>query len=124
MYHRRFWHIVSGRLFAEYYQCCSSAKGVYNPKAFIHHAASLRQGSPHCARFLIAASRRSLGRVAVPVWLTILSDQLPVLGLVGIYPTNYLIGREPFSNCRSFTLYLTVQRLLGIIPAFAGLSPC
>ncbi len=28
------------------------------------------------------------------MWLTILSDQLPVVGLVGHYPTNYLIGRE------------------------------
>ena len=27
------------------------------------------------------------------MWLIILSDQLPVLGLVGFYPTNYLMGR-------------------------------
>ena len=27
------------------------------------------------------------------MWLIILSDQLPVLGLVGLYPTNYLMGR-------------------------------
>ncbi len=42
-----------------------------------------------------AASRRSLGRVSVPVWLIILSDQLPVTALVGHYPTNKLMGREP-----------------------------
>ncbi len=35
-----------------------------------------------------AASRRSLGRVSVPVWLIVLSDQLPVDALVGRYPTN------------------------------------
>ncbi len=35
-----------------------------------------------------AASRRSLDRVSVPVWLFILSDQLPVFALVGLYPTN------------------------------------
>ena len=29
------------------------------------------------------------------MWLDILSDQLPVIGLVGRYPTNYLIGRKP-----------------------------
>jgi hypothetical protein len=29
------------------------------------------------------------------MWLAILSDQLPVIGLVGHYPANYLIGREP-----------------------------
>ena len=73
----------------------SHAKGVYNPKAFLPHAASLCQGCPHCTRFLIAAPRRSLGRISVPVRLTILSDQLPVVALVGRYPTNKLIGRKP-----------------------------
>jgi hypothetical protein len=68
---------------------------LYNPKAFITHAASLRQAFAHCARFPTAASRRSLDRVSVPVWLIILSDQLPVFGLVGRYPTNYLMGRRP-----------------------------
>jgi hypothetical protein len=29
------------------------------------------------------------------MWLAILSDQLPVVALVGRYPTNKLIGREP-----------------------------
>jgi hypothetical protein len=28
------------------------------------------------------------------VWLIILSDQLPITGLVGFYPANYLIGRR------------------------------
>jgi hypothetical protein len=68
--------------------------GLYNPKAFITHAASLRQTFVHCARFPTAASRRSLDRVSVPVWLIILSDQLPVYGLVGCYPANYLMGRR------------------------------
>ncbi len=71
----------------------SPAKGLYDPKAFITHAASLDQGCPHCPRFPTAASRRSLGRVSVPVWLIILSDQLEIAGLVGLYPTNYLISR-------------------------------
>ena len=70
---------------------------VYNPKAVIPHAASLRQPFGHCARFPTAASRRSLGRVSVPVWLAILSDQLRIDGLVGRYPTNYLIRRGPLS---------------------------
>ena len=72
----------------------SLLKAVYNPKAVIPHAASLHQAFAHCARFPTAASRRSLGRVSVPVWLIILSDQLPVDALVGHYPTNKLIGRE------------------------------
>jgi hypothetical protein len=28
-------------------------------------------------------------------WLIILSDQLPIAGLVGRYLTNYLMGRRP-----------------------------
>ena len=66
-------------------------KELYNPKAFFIHAALLDQGFPHCPIFPTAASRRSLGRVSVPVWLIILSDQLQIIGLVGLYPTNYLI---------------------------------
>jgi hypothetical protein len=70
------------------YTSSSLSTELYNPKAFIAHAASLRQGFPHCARFPTAASRRSLDRVSVPVWLFILSDQLPVLALVVHYTTN------------------------------------
>ncbi len=66
----------------------SLATEVYNPKAFIPHAASLRQAFAHCAIFPTAASRRSLGRVSVPMWLIILSDQLPVVALVSHYLTN------------------------------------
>ena len=66
----------------------SLLKAVYNPKAFFPHAALLRQAFAHCARFPTAASRRSLGRVSVPVWLIVLSDQLPVEALVGRYSTN------------------------------------
>ncbi len=67
---------------------------LYNPEAFFTHAALLRQGFPHCAIFPTAASRRSLGRVSVPVWLIILSDQLTIEALVGHYPTNKLMVRE------------------------------
>ena len=56
-------------------------KAVYNPKAFVLHAASHHQTFVHCERFSTAASRRSLGSVSVPVWLIILSDQLPVKSL-------------------------------------------
>ena len=76
----------------------SLPKGVYNPKTFIPHAASLRQAFAHCAIFLTAASRRSLARVAVPVWLIVLSDQLPVEALVSHYLTNKLIGHEPIQE--------------------------
>ena len=64
---------------------------LYNPKAVITHAALLRQAFAHCGRFPTAASRRSLDRVSVPVWLVILSDQLGIVALVSRYPTNKLI---------------------------------
>ena len=67
---------------------------VYNPKTFFLHAALLRQGCPHCARFPTAASRRSLGRVSVPMWPFNLSVRLLIADLVGRYLTNYLIRRE------------------------------
>ncbi len=66
----------------------SPSTGVYDPKAFILHAASLRQAFAHCAIFLTAASRRSLDRVSVPVWPVTLSGRLPIVALVGRYPTN------------------------------------
>ena len=75
-----------GRLFAA--GPSSLPTVVYNPKAVIPHAASLRQAFAHCARFPTAASRRSLGRVSVPMWLIILSDQLPVVALVSHDLTN------------------------------------
>ena len=79
----------------EYYPQDSSSHltGVYNPKAFILHAASLGQGFPHCPKFPTAASRRSLGRVSVPMWPFTLSGRLPIVALVSHYLTNKLIGR-------------------------------
>ena len=72
--------------------CISSQlKVLYDPKAFITHAVLLDQAFAHCPKFPTAASRRSLGRVSVPVWLIILSDQLQIVALVGLYPTNKLI---------------------------------
>jgi len=67
---------------------------LYNPKAFFTHAACLDQGCPHCPIFPTAASRRSLGRVSVPVWLIVLSDQLEIVVLVSHYLTNKLISRR------------------------------
>jgi len=87
-YYRGCWHVVSQDLFLEYRHFSSPRKGVYNPKAFIPHAALLRQAFAHCAKFLAAASRRSQGRVSVPVWLVVLLDQLLIIALVGHYPAN------------------------------------
>ena len=65
----------------------SPLKVLYNQKAFFTHAAWLDQGCPHCPIFPTAASRRSPDRVSVPVWLIILSDQLQIVAMVGLYPT-------------------------------------
>ncbi len=96
MYYRGCWHVVSRCFFLRYRHqsrvltvtISFRPKELYNPKAFFTHAAWLDQGCPHCPKFPTAASRRSLGRVSVPVWLIILSDQLPIVALVGLYPTN------------------------------------
>ena len=106
--------------------CSSPRTGVYDPKTFFLHAALLGQGFPHCPIFPTAASRRSLGRVSVPMWPITLSGRLPIVDLVGRYLTNYLIGREP-------TPYritpLTPKRChsvvsCGIRTPFGILSPC
>ncbi len=94
--YRGCWHVISRGLFpgsrhlsgitSRHYS--PPGKELYNLPAFIVHAASLRQGCPHCGRFLAAASRRSLGRVSVPVWPITLSGRLLIVALVGHYPTN------------------------------------
>ncbi len=88
MCYRGCWHIVSRGLFLEYRHYSSPRKGVYDPKAVFPHAVSLCQAFAHCTKFLAAASRGSLGRVSIPVWLIILLDQLSIIALVGRYLTN------------------------------------
>ncbi len=100
-YYRGCWHGVSRSFLCRYRQTkrllivllSSLLTELYDPKAFIAHAASHCHPFGHCKRFSTAASRRSLDSVSVPVWLTVLSDQLPVIALVGFYLTNKLIGR-------------------------------
>ena len=98
---------------------------LYIPKYFFTHAASLHQSFLHCAIFPTAASRRSLGRVSVPMWPSALSGRLPIVALVGSYLTNRLIGRGsilyliahfPSESCGS-------DDLRGLISRFQLLSP-
>ena len=93
-YYRGCWHVVSRGLLLSYRHYSSLRTEVYNPKTVFLHAALLHQGFPHCAIFPTAASRRSLGRVSVPMWPFNLSVRLLIVDLVGRYPTNYLIRRE------------------------------
>ena len=103
-YYRGCWHVVSRCLFERYThpKACSRSKAVYNPKAVIPHAASLHQACAHCAIFPTAASRRSLGRISVPMCPYTLSGRIPVAALVGHYPTNKLIGRRLIPHRKSF----------------------
>jgi hypothetical protein len=104
---------------------CSHLTGVYNPKTFILHAASLHQAFAHCERFSTAATRRCLDRVSVPVWLVVLSDQLPVVALVSRYLTNKLIGRGPIPERLAALITRKCLPVItcGINPSFPGLSP-
>ena len=75
---------------------------LYNPKAFIAHAASLGQACAHCRRSSTAATRRCLASVSVPVARVVLSHPLAIFALVGRYPANKLIAREPLPRRNSF----------------------
>ncbi len=94
--YRGCWHVIGRGLFLPYRHptgiaSCgysSDRKGLYNLPAFFTHAASLCQTFVHCRRFLAAASRRSLGRISVPVWPFTLSGRLLIVALVGLHPTN------------------------------------
>ena len=71
---------------------------LYTPQSFFNHAALLRQAFAHCAKFPTAASRRSLGRISVPMLLIVLSNQLLIIALVSNYLTNKLIRRRPIQK--------------------------
>ena len=98
---------------------------VYNPKTVILHAALLHQACAHCAISLTAASRRSLGRVSVPMWPFNLSVRLLIVDLVGRYPANYLIRRESIFQRIAPLISLPCDKnmLCGISVRFQTLSP-
>ena len=77
----------------------------------------------HCRRFLAAATRRCLGRLAVPVWLIVLTDQLPVTGLVRPYRTNHLMGRTPLRARLTAFLHPSGRSVRGISTPFGALFP-
>ena len=113
----------------------SRLTGVYDPKIFILHAALRRQACAHCEQFPTAASRRSLGRVSVPVWPSALSGRLPIVALVSRYLTNKLIGRGPLNKHRVLRspalitahpragCYAVLAPLSGGYPPLEGRSP-
>jgi hypothetical protein len=102
-YYRGCWHVVGRGFLWRYRQLAPSfpLTGLYNPKAFFTHAASLRQAFAHCAIFPTAASRRSLGRISVPVWPFTLSGRLPIVASVSRYLTDKLMGRGPIPKWKA-----------------------
>ena len=98
---------------------------VYNPKTVIPHAALLHQAFAHCAISLTAASRRSLGRVSVPMWPFNLSVRLLIVDLVSRYLTNYLIRRESIYQRISPLTNVSCDTMVscGISVRFQTLSP-
>ena len=95
-YYRGCWHVVSRGFLVGYRHADNSYSAdhssptteFYDPKAFFTHAALLHQTCVHCGRFPTAASRRSLGRVSVPMWPINLSVRLRIIALVSRYLTN------------------------------------
>ena len=98
----------------------SPLTAVYNPRAFIPHAASLRQAFAHCGRFSTAATRRCPDSISVPVVGAMLSHPLDIVAMVGHYPTIKLISRKPLLR-RNHTF--APQRSSGITHSFPWLSP-
>ena len=94
--YRGCWHVISRCLFIcyrhlniiTYTDYSSQIKGFYNLPAFIIHAVSLRQTFVHCGIFLAAASRRSLGRISVPMCPITLLGRITIVALVSRYLTN------------------------------------
>ena len=124
-YYRGCWHVVSRGFLLGYRHSSSPRTEVYNPKTVFPHAALLHQAFAHCAISPTAASRRSLGRVSVPMWPANLSVRLPIVDLVGRYPANYLIGREPIFQRIAPLIALPCDKAMscGISTAFVVLSP-
>ena len=97
---------------------------LYNPKAFIAHAASLGQACAHCRRSSTAASRRSLASVPVPVAQVVLSHLLSILAMVSRYLTIQLILREPLPRRNSFPgKEMPPRRIAGNYPSVRTAMP-
>ena len=123
-YHRGCWHVVS-RCFFTHYRHSRFVTGESGLQPEGRHPARgvAASGFRPLCNIPTAASRRSLGRISVPMWPVTLSGRLPVKALVSHYPTNKLISRESIPNRRNFPTPTMQQELLsGISPSFLKLS--
>ncbi len=97
-YYRGCWHVVSRGFLLGYRLLLVSKDRSLRSENLLPPRGVAGSGFPPLPNIPTAASRRSLGRVSVPMWPITLSGRLPIVGLVGRYLTNYLIGREPTPN--------------------------
>ena len=111
-YYRGCWHGVSRCFLCRYSHLFFPTDRTLHPEGLNIHAVLLRQAFAHCAKFPTAASRRSMGRVSVPLWLFYLSVQLHVIDLVGRYLTNYLICRTLIQRRSKRTFQYILMRYL------------
>ncbi len=88
LYYRGCWHRVSRCFLWRYRQNFVPPDSGLQPEGRHPTRGVAASGFRPLRNIPTAASRRSLGRVSVPMWLIILSDQLPVVALVSHYLTN------------------------------------
>ena len=143
-YYRGCWHVVSRGFLVRYRQyknsyspaCSSLTTEFYDPKTFFTHAALLHQACAHCGRFPTAASRRSLGRVSVPMWPINLSVRLRIIQPLSSATYHYLGRPLPHQQVNTprvhpkviaeTIFYIMTMRsswLCGISTCFQVLSP-
>ena len=79
----------------------------------------------HCKVFAPDASRRTWVLFSEPISGLLLSQPIPIGGLLIRYINNNLIGRRPILWCRSFraSCIPAINALSGISPSFPGVIP-
>ena len=126
LYYRGCWLRVSRCLFCRYRQFIMvfipfpSDKGLYNPKAFF----TTRHGWIRLAPIVQYSPLLPPVGVwtvsPVPVWLIILSDQLRIVALVSLYPTNKLGRHGLISRARRLLSAAQTSVSCGISVSFPG----
>ncbi len=86
-YYRGCWHVVSRSFLLGYRHYLHKNSGLQSENLLPTRGVAA-SGFPPLCNIPTAASRRSLGRVSVPMWPFNLSVRLPIVALVGLYPTN------------------------------------
>ena len=94
--YRGCWHVISRCLFMTYshhnaflsHCLFLSHKRILQPSGLHHPRGVAPSDFRHCGIFLAAASRRSLGRISVPMCPITLLGRVTIVALVGRYLTN------------------------------------